>query len=54
MNLVKEITIEFSITEVEKYIQNTAQKSDLERTELSTVKTGVNTGAFAINPVNNE
>ncbi len=29
-------------------------KSDLERTELSKVKTGVFTGAYAINPVNSE
>ncbi|MEE8342087.1 MAG: leucine--tRNA ligase, partial [Candidatus Neomarinimicrobiota bacterium] len=34
--------------------KESAQKSDLERTELSTVKTGVNTGAFAINPVNDQ
>jgi leucyl-tRNA synthetase len=31
-----------------------ASKSDLERTELSRDKTGVFTGAFAVNPVNNE
>ena len=53
-HLVKEITIESQLPDVEKYIKETAQKSDLERTELSTVKTGVNTGAFAINPVNNQ
>ncbi len=52
--LVKEITTESHLPEVEKYIKISAQKSDLERTELSTVKTGVNTGAFAINPVNNQ
>jgi len=53
-SLVKEITTNAQLPEVEKYIKETAQKSDLERTELSTVKTGVNTGAFAINPVNNQ
>src|SRR5205085_6789775 len=31
-----------------------ARKSDLERTELAKEKTGVFTGAFAINPANNE
>ncbi|NHZ84419.1 MAG: leucine--tRNA ligase [Planctomycetia bacterium] len=53
-HLVKEITDEAQIMAVDKYIKETAQKSDLERTELSTVKTGVNTGAFAINPVNDQ
>jgi len=52
--LVKEISTESQLPKVEEYIQQSAQKSDLERTELSTVKTGVNTGAFAINPVNSE
>ena len=31
-----------------------AKKSDLERTELSKEKTGVFTGVYAINPINNE
>ncbi len=52
--LVKEITSKTQFTKVEKYINESAQKSDLERTELSTVKSGVNTGAYAINPVNNK
>jgi leucyl-tRNA synthetase len=52
--LVKEITVDTQLSEVEKYIKESAYKSDLERTELSTLKTGVNTGAFAINPVNGE
>jgi len=51
---VKEIVIKSQISEVEKYVTESAQKSDLERTELSIVKTGVNTGAFAINPVNSK
>jgi len=39
--------------EVEKYIQETAKKSDLERTELNKGKTGCRLeGVFAINPVN--
>ncbi|OLS35321.1 leucine--tRNA ligase [Alkalihalophilus pseudofirmus] len=37
---------------VEKYKKQVALKSDLERTELSKEKTGVFTGAFAVNPAN--
>jgi leucyl-tRNA synthetase len=39
---------------VEAYRAEAARKSDLERTELSKKKTGVFTGAYAINPVNQE
>jgi len=39
---------------VEKYKAEAARKSDLERTELQKTKTGVFTGAYAINPVNHE
>ncbi len=37
---------------VEEYKKQSASKSDLERTELNKEKTGVFTGAYAINPVN--
>ena len=37
---------------VETYKAACASKSDLERTELNKDKTGVHTGAYAINPVN--
>ena len=37
---------------VETYKKQCASKSDLERTELNKEKTGVFTGAYAINPVN--
>jgi leucyl-tRNA synthetase len=37
---------------VEAYIAAAGRKSDLERTELAKKKTGVFTGAYAINPVN--
>ncbi|MCX2771832.1 leucine--tRNA ligase [Bacillus velezensis] len=50
--LVKKITTEMQKDAVEIYIQNTLSKSDLERTELAKIKTGVFTGAYAINPVN--
>lgn len=39
---------------VEEYQKRTAQKSDLERTDLNKEKTGVFTGSYAINPVNGE
>ncbi len=38
--------------EVENYIQRCSIKSELERTDLSKEKTGVFTGAYAINPAN--
>ena len=37
-----------------EYRERAARKSDLERADLSKEKTGVFTGAYAINPVNNE
>ncbi len=52
--LVDEITTEEQWQAVENYSEHTARKSDLERTELAKEKTGVSTGAFAINPVNGE
>jgi len=39
---------------VKAYQQAAARKSDLERTELQKEKTGVFTGAYAVNPTNNE
>src|SRR5260370_19085609 len=39
---------------VAAYKAEAAKKSDLERTELAKKKTGVFTGAFAVNPVNGE
>jgi leucyl-tRNA synthetase len=52
--LVDEITTEEQGDAVENYREHTARKSDLERTELAKEKTGVFTGAYAINPVNGE
>jgi leucyl-tRNA synthetase len=52
--LVDDITTAEQRSEVEKYRAYAAGKSDLERTELAKEKTGVFTGAYAINPVNNE
>ncbi|WP_407271947.1 leucine--tRNA ligase [Radiobacillus sp. PE A8.2] len=39
---------------VEKYIDDVQAKSDLERTDLAKDKTGVFTGAYAVNPINGE
>ena len=52
--LVKEITTKDRKEEVDKYIEFASKKSELERTELNKEKTGVFTGAYAINPVNNK
>ena len=53
-SLVDQIVTEDQWPAVREYRERTARKSDLERTELSKDKTGVFTGAFAINPVNEE
>ena len=53
-NLVSIITTPDHKNEVEEYIKICSSKSDLERTELNKEKTGVFTGAYAINPVNNK
>jgi leucyl-tRNA synthetase len=52
--LVDEITTEEQLNAVENYREHTARKSDLERTELAKEKTGVWTGAYAINPANGD
>ena len=39
---------------VESYVAATASKSDLDRTELNKDKTGVFSGAYALNPINGE
>lgn len=51
---VQELTTSAQLEEVEEYIANAARKSDMDRTELNREKTGVFTGAYAINPVNGE
>ncbi len=52
--LVDEISTSEQWQAVEEYRERTTRKSDLERTELAKEKTGVFTGAYAINPVNGE
>ncbi len=48
--LVLKITTDDRVDEVKTYIEQAALKTDMERTELSKDKTGVFTGAYAINP----
>ncbi|REJ15194.1 MAG: leucine--tRNA ligase [Paenibacillaceae bacterium] len=50
--LVDKITTEAQREAVEAYREAAARKSDLERTDLAKEKTGVFTGAYAVNPVN--
>ena len=52
--LVEEIVTEDQKAAVEEYLDIVKRKSDLERTDLNKDKTGVFTGAYAINPVNGE
>ena len=51
--LVQKLTTSGQRDAVQKYKAEVANKSDLERTDLAKSKTGVFTGAYAINPVNN-
>jgi leucyl-tRNA synthetase len=53
-SLVDLIVTEEQWPAVREYREKTARKSDLERAELTKEKTGVFTGAFAINPANSE
>lgn len=50
--LVESITTAEQRDAVQAYIEQIKSKSDLERTDLAKDKTGVFTGAYAINPVN--
>ena len=52
--LVKKIASKEQLEAVNKYIEEASRKSELERTSLNKEKTGVFTGAYAVNPVNNK
>ncbi|MDR0877105.1 MAG: leucine--tRNA ligase [Treponema sp.] len=52
--LVEKITTVEQKSAVNAYIESAARKSDLERTDLAKEKTGVFSGAYAINPVNDK
>ncbi|MCP3762436.1 leucine--tRNA ligase [Domibacillus sp. A3M-37] len=51
---VAKITTDAQKEAVNAYIDQIKSKSDLERTDLAKDKTGVFTGAYAVNPVNGE
>jgi len=53
-NLVAKITTEEYKKQVEEYIETVKHLSEIERTSTVKEKTGVFTGAYAINPVNNK
>ncbi len=52
--LVDEISTEDKKEEIEAYKDEAARQSDIERESTTKEKTGVFTGAYAINPVNDE
>ena len=52
--LVDTIVTEKQKKAVEKYIKETQQKSDFDRTEINKDKTGIFTGSYAINPLSKE
>lgn len=52
--LIKKLVSEEYKKDVEEYINFAKSKSDLDRTDLNKDKTGVFTGLYAINPVNNK
>ena len=52
--LVEKVTTPEQRAKVDSYRTQATHKSELERTQLDKEKTGVFTGGYAINPVNNE
>lgn len=53
-SLVSKVTAQNRAKEIKQYQEEAAKKTDLERTDLAKEKSGVFTGSYAINPVNNE
>lgn len=53
-SLVEKIVTEEQKEVVAAYLERVKTKSDLERTDLAKEKTGVFSGAYAINPINNK
>ncbi|HMT68091.1 MAG TPA: class I tRNA ligase family protein, partial [Bacteroidales bacterium] len=52
--LVEKITNPEMASQVNLYVEAASLKSDLDRTDLARDKTGVFTGTYAVNPVNNK
>jgi len=53
-SLVTELTIDDQHSEVESYVKEAAKKSDIDRGNDEKEKTGVFTGSYAVNPMNDE
>ena len=53
-HLVDNLTTDDRRSEVEAYVKDAMRQTDVERESANRVKTGVFTGGYAINPVNNE
>ncbi len=51
--LVEKLTLPENRAEVKTYVMQAAAKSDLDRTDLAKDKSGVFSGSYAVNPVNN-
>ncbi|HLF28597.1 MAG TPA: leucine--tRNA ligase [Anaerolineae bacterium] len=52
--LIPQLTTPDRKAEVEAYIETAARKSEIEREDVAREKTGAFTGAYAVNPVNDE
>ena len=52
--LVTKLTTDDNLDKVSKYLQEARKKTELERTYLEKEKTGVFTGGYVVNPINNE
>lgn len=52
--LVDQLTTDENREAVQAYVRETQKKSDIERQNTDREKTGVFTGSYAVNPVNNE
>jgi len=52
--LLKDLTTDEQKAEVSAYVAQAGLKSELDRSDLSREKSGVFTGSYAINPVNNQ
>ncbi|MCP6718486.1 MAG: leucine--tRNA ligase, partial [Patescibacteria group bacterium] len=52
--LVEKLIIDKQKSSVEEYIKDSKYKTEFERTKLEKEKTGVFTGSYCINPINNE
>jgi len=53
-SLLKKITTKENQDKINSYVDSSKKKSEFERTQLEKEKTGVFTGSYCVNPVNNE